>query len=249
MALPATVILIIAVILLFMHKKSKDATGGNPFYKVWWFWVITAALVIILFAAHSGSATSNNSNSSSSTSGETKVDKAKSNSNKRMNSDYSFKNGIFKGPKFTIKISQTKLGVDRSENSRGIIAYFEITNDSKKSFKPSEALYYLKFKQSNGKSNYDLDDTFDSSEALFPTHNDDGTVLDDNDAYEANSDKQDEFRKTYEDPLSADLLPGKTVTIAQGYKLKDQNQPVYVHGYANLYDGKSIGAPYKIDLK
>ena len=256
LALPATVLLVIATILLFMNKKTKNPINGKPFYKIWWFWTIAAFLVLLLFLSHydmTANNISSNSNtpsaSTSSTSGKTKANKAKNNLKSYKNSNYSFKEGTFKCPEFTIKLTKTTVGIDKSDQTKGIIVYFDITNTSKKSLQPSEALYYLKLKQSNGKSNYNLDSGFDSSEALFPTHNDDGSILEDNDLYDSNSDKQDKFQKSYEDPLNADLLPGKTVTVVQGYKLKDSSHPVYVKAYKDDYSDKTVGAPYEINLQ
>lgn len=245
MALPAIVMLVIAIILLFIHKESKKTVTGKQFYKIEWFWIITAVLTILLFVSHSA----NKSIVSTPFSGQTKTNKTITNSKKRQNDNYTFKNGTFKCSKYTIKITKTKIGIDKENQINGIIIFFNIKNFSKKSIQTLDSLYCLRFEQSNGKSTYDLDSNFNSSEALFPTFNDDGSIITDSDLYDSNTSRQEKFQELYEDPLNAVLLPGKTVTVVQGFKLKDLSHPIYVKAYKNSYSTTTVGQPYKISLQ
>lgn len=107
----------------------------------------------------------------------------------------------------------------------------------------------MRFEQSNGKSTYDLDSNFNSNEALFPTFNDDGPIITDINLYDYNTSRQEKIQEIYENPLNAVLLPGKTFTVVQGFKLKDLRHPIYVKAYKNSYSTTTVGQPYKIGLQ
>lgn len=166
----------------------------------------------------------------------------------KSNNDTTFKNGKFENKNTKIKILKTQVGHDNQTKKDGIIITFYVSNKSNKEFPPSDALRYLKISQSNGKSDFDLISGFDSSEALYPLYNTDGSTIEDTEQYNSIIDKQNKFKEQYEDPIEAKLLPNKNVIIIQGFELKDTKQPVYVKGYPTPYSEKPVGSPYKINL-
>lgn len=85
----------------------------------------------MLFVSHS----SNKSIVSTPFSRQTKTNKTITNSKKRQNDNYTFKNGTFKCSKYTIKITKTKIGIDKENQINGIIIFLILKILPKKAFK------------------------------------------------------------------------------------------------------------------
>ncbi|MCO6542149.1 MAG: DUF5067 domain-containing protein [Lactobacillus sp.] len=210
-------------------------------------WKIKVSIVTLLAAVLLAGCGNQSRSSDSKGNNQTVAKSAKPKTIKSSN-ETTFKNGTFENKNTQIKIAKTQVGHDNKAKKDGIIITFNITNKSKEEFPPSDALRYIKISQSNGKSDFDLISGFDSSEALYPLYNTDGSTIEDTEQYNAIIDKQNKFKEQYEDPIDAKLLPKKSITVIQGFELKDTKHPVYAKGYSTPYYEKEVGSPYKINL-
>lgn len=172
-------------------------------------------------------------NSTTETGQETEVNADQNDEGEDYVSEMSFENGKLETDYMELTIDDTQIAHDNFEDEDGLIIWYTIENNSEDNIIPSDEFYSFELKQQDDTSEYDLTEDigwFDPEEALFPTENEDGEMVDD-ETYDANFSKQEEFYDDYLKPADNDLLPGKSVQVATSVPLNNTDNPVSMKVY------------------
>lgn len=162
------------------------------------------------------------------TKSETKVSKKQS---VQKDNNTSFKRGILKTKKFTLKILKSELIKSKMEDHKGLFVTYEIRNTSKEKIVPNDTLLNFKVTQNSDTSEIELESNYYFYDAFAP----------------------EEDTKTYNSMLDKgklgdnSLLPGKTTKFYVAYSLDNDKKPI-IFTALDPINYKEIGQ-YKVNLK
>lgn len=215
---------------------------------------LTAALIIVLSAFIASACSTTSKQSTQKQVERSSVDVHKAGKANPTSNDLhaSFKNGVFKTDLFELKIDRTQVGHDNFNQSDGLIVWYSVTNKTKtKEYKPSDIFRYLKFTQSDGNSDFSLDDmssSFSIEEALYPMYDKDkNPITDQDDAYNKAVDAQNSMKDNEEAIANANVLPRKTAKTVAGIQIKNTKYPVKIKAYTSE-DEPAVNGEYEIDV-
>lgn len=142
----------------------------------------------------------------------------------------SFKNGELETDYMNLTIDETQVAHDNEPNEDGLIIWYTLENTSDENIVPSGEWYNFVIKQQDESTEYDLTeylDMFDSAEALYPTVDESGELVDDA-TWDKSIDDQEQFYSEYEEPAENELLPGKTKQFVTSVTLNNVEKPVTI---------------------
>lgn len=141
-----------------------------------------------------------------------------------------FKNGKFESNAYDLSIDKAELKHNNLSNYDTLVITFTVNNKLNENIIPKEIFQNLFFiKQKDETSEYQLHSEFayqqEASELLFPLYDQNGNLVDD-ETYDINEKKQNEFKQTIGNKLEAELLPGKKVQTVILVNVENSEYPI-----------------------